>query len=298
MSLSAIKPPLWVWSARIVGLAALLLGLLLPGGYLGWRSVAGMPIKQVVSVKDLRPTMMVLPAGKFQMGSPEDDQTVIREYPRHEVELTQRLGISETEVTQAQYLAVMKKNPSHFRDRDGWENRPVEQVSWFDAIEYCNQLSVMEGKEPCYLVQGKRVEWPKGLACPGYRLPTEAEWEYAARADEGTEYAGSHKAEEVAWFGENEVRGSTHEVKGKKPNQWGLYDLSGNVEEWVWDLYNEYQSGPETNPVGPLLDGPFRMLRGGSWNTLARSVRAAHRSMFSPEGHYQGVGFRLARSYP
>lgn len=299
MSVSAVKPPLWVWPARLAGLSALLLGLLLPGGYLWWRSVVAMPTEQLVEVKDLRPTMMLLPVGTFQMGSAEDDSSAFPdEQPRHQVEITQRFAISETEVTQAQYLAVMKENPSTFKDRDDWKKRPVEGVSWRGAIEYCNRLSVAVGLEQCYQVQGEKVTWTKGLGCRGYRLPTEAEWEYAARSDEGTQYAGSNQADEVAWFGEGPEKGGTHEVRGKKSNQWGLYDLSGNVWEWVWDSYDAYRAGSQKNPVGPLLGGHDPVIRGGYWANEAQSVRVADRGGHSPGARFQRVGLRLARSYP
>jgi formylglycine-generating enzyme required for sulfatase activity len=143
------------------------------------------------------------------------------------------------------------------------------------------------------------VKWPQGVDCRGYRLPTEAEWEYAARADEGTVYAGSNKAEDVAWFSKNS-EGETHEVKSKEklPNQWGLYDLSGNVMEWVWDEYGPYKAESSKNPVGPLLDGSRRVYRGGSWDDVAGRVRVAYRSRLAPGYGGWYLGFRLVRSYP
>jgi formylglycine-generating enzyme required for sulfatase activity len=207
--------------------------------------------------------------------------------------------MSETEVTQEQYQAVMGINPSHFKDRKNWQQHPVEEVSWLDAVQYCNKLSVAEEKEPCYQIEGKQVKWAKGLACKGYRLPTDAEWEYAARAEEGTTYAGSNRAEEVGWFGEKPWTGSAHEVKRKKPNQWGLYDMSGNVWEWVWDEYSvAYKEGVQVDPTGPLLDGSLRVLRGGFWCSDAEGLRIADRGWGDPGLCGPTQGFRLSRSYP
>jgi len=272
----------------------------LPLAFIYRESVAAMPKEKVTSLRELRPTMLVLPTGKFQMGrAPDDpDKTYDDELPQHEVEISQRFGLSETEVTQGQYQAVMGSNPSEFKDKEDSAQRPVENVSWLDAVAYCNKLSELEGLPKCYEVSGEQVKWRRGLDCEGYRLPTEAEWEYAARADEGTIYSGSNKPKEVAWFGEELQKGSTHAVKGLKANQWGLHDLSGNVYEWVWDEWGEYQAGAQKDPTGPLRGGSRRVLRGGSWGSGARGVRVAFRGWVAPGFRYLYLGFRLARSYP
>lgn len=275
------------------------MSVVMPMVYVYWKSVKELPKEQVISLRDVRPAMLVLPPGKFQMGGVpsypyQHDED---ELPRHEVEISQRYGLSETEVTQGQYQAVMGSNPSFFQGKEDSAKRPVEQVRWLDAVAYCNKLSMLEGLKKCYEVNGDAVKWPEGLGCEGYRLPTEAEWEYAARADEATIYSGSNEAEEVAWFEKNS-EGSTHAVKGKRANQWGLYDLSGNVTEWVWDEYETYPAGKQKNPIGPLLGSPQRVNRGGSWSSIARRVRAAGRSSHAPGIRYRDVGFRLARSYP
>ena len=233
------------------------------------------------------------------MGSPANDpEGSSDERPQHEVEIRQGFAMSETEVTQEQYQAVMGINPSYFKDRKNLQQRPVENVSWLDAVQYCNKLSETEEKEPCYQIEGAQVSWAKGLACKGYRLPTEAEWEYAASAEEGTTYAGSNRAEDVGWFGEG-TEGSTHEVKGKKPNQWGLYDMNGNVWEWVWDEYaGAYKEGVQVNPIGPLLGGSNRVDRGGSWNSGGGGLRVAYRAGYDPGDRNRSLGFRLSRSYP
>lgn len=283
-----------------MGVVCLGMSVTLPLAFIYRKSVAAMPKEKVTSLRELRPTMLVLPTGKFQMGRSPDDpkKTLDAELPQHEVEISRRFGLSETEVTQGQYQAVMGSNRSEFKDKEDSAQRPVENVSWLDAVAYCNRLSELEGLPKCYEVSGRQVKWPQGLACEGYRLPTEAEWEYAARADEGTIYSGSNKPEDVAWFGEDLQKGATHAVKGKNANQWGLHDLSGNVWEWVWDEWGNYQAGAQKDPTGPLGDGSLRVVRGGSWNDDAGGVRVAVRSWGAPGDRDQGLGFRLARSYP
>lgn len=240
----------------------------------------------------LRPKMLVLPVGEFRMGS----QKYPNEQPVHAVKISQRFALSETEVTQGQYQAVMGENPSRFNYRPDWENRPVEQVSWVDAVQYCNKLSEREGLKPCYSIEGKNVKRPHPN-CAGYRLPTEAEWEYAARADEPTEYAGSNQINDVAWYSGNSGI-ETHPVGSKKANAWFLRDMSGNVWEWVWDWYAEsYKEAGSEDPTGPA-SGSERVVRGGSWFFVAEVARVAYRNGFAPPARDSLVGFRLARSYP
>lgn len=257
-----------------------------------------MPKEQVLSLRELRPTMVLLPVGEFQMGRATNDLLVdaenlyADELPPHRVEMKRAYAMSETEVTQGQYQAVMGANPSDFAGKPDSARRPVENVSWYDAVEYCNKLSEREILTKCYEIEGKEVKWPQGLDCTGYRLPTEAEWEYAARADQGTVYAGSNKAEEVAWFSNNSNK-ETHEVKNqeKMPNQWGLYDLSGNVWEWVWDEYAPYKAEYGKNPVGSR-----RVFRGGSWYNGASDVRISNRNRFGPGARDWSLGFRIVKS--
>lgn len=260
-------------------------------------SVKAMPRERRVEAPSeespkLRPKMLVLPVGEFRMGSPAS----LDEQPIHSVKISKPFAISETEVTQGQYQAVMGENPSQFKNGADWESRPVEQVSWLDAVKYCIKLSDKEGLSPCYIVQGEDVKW-EGLGCPGYRLPTEAEWEYAARADQTTEYAGADQLDEVAWYRENSG-GQTHQVGTKKANAWFLKDMSGNVWEWVWDWYAEsYKEAGRQDPTGPT-GGSRRVLRGGSWFHVAGNARVASRFRVAPGNRVSLVGFRLARSYP
>ncbi len=289
------------WPRATQGLGyGLLAGSMLLPWYAMWRQSHKEYRQPSAQSAPLRPVMLVLPTGKFLMGSPANEpDSSPDERPQHEVEIRQGFAISETEVTQEQYQAVMGSNPSYFKSRKkNWQQRPVEDVSWLDAVQYCNKLSVVEEKEPCYQIEGKDVTWAKGLACKGYRLPTEAEWEYAARAEDETTYAGSNREEDVGWFGEG-TESSTHEVKGKKPNQWGLYDMSGNVSEWVWDKYSDaYEEGVQVDPSGPLLGGSSRVARGGSWSFGAGRLRVAARSGIDPDRRTDYRGFRLSRSYP
>ena len=260
---------------------------------------------------DYRPALLPIPlSGKpFLMGSPKTEQDRFDNEEQHEVELTYPFLMMETEVTQGQYESVMGENPSKVRQDSGGtdckrfgvgKNFPVYCVDWFEAAAYANRLSEKEGLAKCYEVAHKSVKWPQKQDCKGYRLPTEAEWEYAARAGTTLVYAGSDKPEEVAWFGDDYDKGSTHEVKSqeKKPNAWGLHEMSGNVWEWVWDEYEPNKAEPSKNPVGPLLDGSRRVFRGGSWYDVARFVRVAYRFRLEPGIRSGSLGFRLVRSYP
>ena len=240
-----------------------------------------------------RPEMIPIRPASFLMGS--DTGGASDEKPQHEVVLTVPFLMSETEVTQAQYKAVMGTNPSFHNTGDS-VTLPVEQVSWVDAARYSNKLSMLEGLGACYQITGNEVEWPKRQGCTGYRLPTEAEWEYAARAGQKTEYAGSNQVDEVAWVGSN-AGGQTHSVAKKRQNMWGLHDLSGNVWEWVWDWYGPYDSAGKENPIGPQ-GGSRRVVRGGSWIGDDGNARVTRRLWYPPTDRDVLVGFRIARSIP
>ncbi|MDR2942436.1 MAG: formylglycine-generating enzyme family protein [Treponema sp.] len=263
--------------------------------------------------------MVQIPGGSFQMGDTKDEGEN-DEKPVHEVTLT-GFSMSKYEVTQAQYQAVMGSNPSYFDGVAGRKpasgevqgNRPVENVSWYDAIVFCNKLSMAENLSPAYSISGSTnpADWgnvPESnnstwnavtivSGSTGYRLPTEAQWEYAAKGGNGSpgnySYAGSNTAGEVAWTSENS-NDMTHEVGKKSPNDFGLYDMSGNVWEWCWDRYGDYPSEAQIDPTG-AASGSFRVNRGGSWNyyvVKARSVYRGTRLLYSGSNY---IGFRLVR---
>lgn len=263
-----------------------------------------------------RPKLVPIPKGRFLMGSPNAEKGRGDDETEHWVLLTQPYLMMETEVTQGQFQSVMGRNPSATRktlvylasgtetgsqddckDAGVSSDLPVYCVDFFDAVRYANRLSQIEGIEECYRLAGTEVRWD---GCKGYRLPTEAEWEYAARAGQRSVYSGSSSAEEVGWYYGNSGS-QTHSVKKKKANEWGLYDLTGNVWEWVWDWYADHDAKEQRDPVGPpkLEAGAvLRVVRGGGWSRDTEGVRVAIRARRVPNGRYQDQGFRLVRSFP
>jgi formylglycine-generating enzyme required for sulfatase activity len=239
--------------------------------------------------------MMLIPAGTFPMGSPERDSSAFQdEKPQHGVRITQPFYLGIHPVTQGEYRQVVKKNPSLF---SGEEHLPVETVSWFDAVGFCNALSQKEGLPPFYAIEGEAVEVPdwNGL---GYRLPTEAEWEYACRAGSTTWFSfgdDENALGQYAWYSANSI-GKTHPVGEKTPNGFGLYDMHGNVWEWCWDEYADdyYQKSPADDPRGPE-QAANRVIRGGSCGNDPRRARSAYRDEYAPEYQHNDLGFRLAR---
>ena len=241
-------------------------------------------------------SMVLIKGGTFWQGSNEAPYSSNEQ--AHKTTL-QSYYISSTEITQAQWLDVMGKNPSKFSGKD----RPVEYVSWYDAVKFCNALSLKEGLTPVYTITGSNVEWNK--TANGYRLPTEAEWEYAARGGQsgaiGDEplvrapYAGSDDANTVAWYEKNSNK-STKPVGQKVPNQVGLYDMSGNVWEWCWDWYGTYPREAVDNPDGASRQSGQKVLRGGSWFTPEKLLRVTYRYWNVPTFKVNSVGFRVARN--
>ena len=242
------------------------------------------------------------------MGSEEevddDDEERVGYYndqPRHRVEITKPFLVGQTQVTQRLWEAVMGSNPSHF-DSNYWKSEwsddlPVEEVSWFDCVRFCNKLSELAGLDPAYEIgSGDKPDVSLDLARSGYRLPTEAEWEYMAKAGTELTYAGSDDLNEVAWYGNYE--GSTHPVAEKEPNLWGIYDCSGNVEEWCSDDLGNYdgRDGLTRDPYGDRPEASCRAFRGGSWGIGDDRCRVSYRCGYQPGDCLVGLGLRLSRS--
>jgi formylglycine-generating enzyme required for sulfatase activity len=210
-----------------------------------------------------------------------------------QVTLTRGFWMGETPVTQGLWSAVMGVNPSHFRSALSG-SMPVEQVSWLDSVAFSNEVSRMMGRKSVYADSGDDVRWDQ--AAPGFSLPTEAEWDYAARAGQGFEFAGSGRAADVAWNCENSGL-RPHLVGLKRPNAWGLRDMSGNVWEWCWDRHGDYPRSDLADPSGPS-QGPNRVIRGGSWSSDPRYARVASRNGIVPGYRVSTLGLRLVRTDP
>ena len=229
--------------------------------------------------------LVLIPKGTFMMGSPESEQGRNENENQHEVTISKDYYLGVYEVTQAQYEKVMGKNPSYFQGaKVGNENAdlPVENVSWDDTVEFCKRLSDLPEEK-----KAGRL----------YRLPTEAEWEYACRAGSKTAYSFDDEEgllPEYGWFKRNSSD-RTHTVGLLEPNAWGLYDMHGNVWECCSDRYGDYPKGAVSDPSGPK-EGSDRVSRGDSWYDVAASCRSALRFRIAPVVRYYFLGFRLALS--
>jgi formylglycine-generating enzyme len=240
--------------------------------------------------------MIFVPGGTFRMGSDEADPD---EAPAHEVTVVPFV-IDQFEVSHDQFKKHQLPNPSHWQDDP---RKPVEQVRWRDAKLFCNERSLAEGLTPCYDEALKG--WPCNFEANGYRLPTEAEWEYAARAGSGDSFPmGAKSLRQSSWHATNAGE-KTHVVGTRRPNAWGIHDLHGNVSEWCQDVYQEdyYRQSPGDNPRGPLEtpETTRRVMRGGSWKSSPEMCRVTFR-----QGQQTGdsdacfytdfCGFRCVRS--
>lgn len=253
--------------------------------------------------------MVYVPGGSFTMGDTRGGGNS-SELPTHSVTLNS-FYLDKYQVTQAEYAAIMASNPA-----SGYgvgDNYPVYYVSWYSAMKYCNLRSMSEDLTPVYSISGSTNPstwgtvptsdnsiWNAAICnwtANGYRLPTEAEWEYAARGainDPDYLYSGSDDLNAVGWYSGNNSPFGTKPVGSKAPNALGLYDMSGNLWEWCWDWYGSYSSSPSNNPTGPN-SGSLRMIRGGYWGNNAYYCRVASRSSYDPYYTGNGIGFRLCR---
>ena len=247
---------------------------------------------------------VLIKGGTFTMGSPASE-------PEREMDETQRrvtvsdFYIAQSPVTQREYNQLMGNNPSEFKG----DTLPVENVTWFDAVRYCNARSAREGLIPAYTISGETAAWNRNAN--GYRLPTEAEWEYACRAGTTTPFntGGSITDKEANCYNHygynndssgrriGSYQGRTTTVNSYRANGWGLFDMHGNVADWCWDWYGEYGTAAENNPAGAAT-GTLRVNRGGGWNDFPKHIRSAYRAATPPYNSSFNIGFRLARNAP
>jgi len=241
-----------------------------------------------LTLKSVDLELVLIPKGTFQMGSP-DNEGDSNEHPQHDVEITKPFYMGKTEVTQDQYRLVMGNNPSHFVPGDGKDQvtdkdtgtYPVQQVTYEDARKFCREMALKEG-----------------LPESSIRLPTEAEWEYAARANKPLDPENKERLKSLAWFDEN-AEGRTHPVEQLEANKFGLFDMAGNVWEWCSDWYTEpYTDLPGDPDQDPLVaekpdEDARRVLRGGSWDADARRCRTTERNAAFPDFRDEKTGFRI-----
>jgi len=269
-----------------------------------WASFLGL---EKVQTNSIGQQLVLIPAGAFTMGASVPQPGAQEDETEHRVELTRPYYAGQHEVTQGDFEAVMGYNPSHFRDANDASRRPVENLTWFEMIEFCNGLSLRENLPPFYrLLEIERVDGRTRsaevhvLGGLGYRLPTEAEWEYMARAGTTARYytgdseSGALAEHANVRFGD--APASTHPVGERKPNAFGLYDIHGNIFEWVQDWYDEayYRKSPRRDPQGAIA-GFSRVIRGGSFRDSPRNARVANRGRSKPDTVDTDRGFRIVR---
>ena len=245
---------------------------------------------------------LLLQGGKYIMGSPASE--ISRELDEKQRQITiPAFYMGTREVSQREYRELMGENPSQFKG----DELPVENISWFEAVAYCNARSLHEGLEPAYTFTGTddapAVVW--NLDANGYRLPTEAEWEYACRAGTTSPFStgGNVTTAQANYYGTypyndnptGQYRNTTTPTGSFPPNPWGLYDMHGNVWEWCWDWYGAYDDTALTQPLGPT-SGTYRVNRGGGWNDFGRHLRSSYRAACPPDAKTFNLGFRLARN--
>ena len=269
--------------------------LTIPAEYLQKNEPAKIENLSIAYAKPSYAGLVFVEGGDFTIGSSTDT-----DYENDPVNVTlSTFYISDHEVTQKEYKDVIGSNPSKNKaDDDSTDDFPVENLTWLDAVRFCNALSAADGLSPCYTLNGAGTDVASyNLKSGGYHLPTEAQWEYAARGGQSGKannytYSGSNAAGDVAWYDDNS-NNTTHAVKGKQANELGLYDMTGNVEEWCNDWYAEGYT-PGTDPEGPS-SGEERVYRGGYFYSYNKLLSPSVRNCIIPVGFGNGLGFRLAR---
>ncbi len=252
---------------------------------------AGVPTGELVT-NSIGMKLKLIPAGQFLMGFPASDRTKQSDRPQHRVEISQPFLLGVFPVTQDEYVRIMGQNPSQFI---GNGRRPVETISWFHAVTFCNLLSEKEGLPLCYKIGSKKVSI---IGNTGYRLPTEAEWEYACRAGTTTKWSfGDDESllHQYAWY-KNNAGGETHPVGDLKPNAWGLYDMLGNLHEFCWDWKDRLSEDSVVDPTGPA-DGFVRVYRGGCFKSHSNvEFQSAYSGEVMPHAPQPVIGFRIAKT--
>ncbi|MDR3173121.1 MAG: formylglycine-generating enzyme family protein [Treponema sp.] len=245
---------------------------------------------------------VLIRGGTFTMGSPASEPERGTDETQHRVTVGD-FYMAVSSVTQREYRELMGENPSEFSG----DNLPVENITWFDAVCFCNARSTRERLTPAYTISGETVTWNR--AANGYRLPTEAEWEYACRAGTTTPFnTGNNITDRQAncynhyGYNNNSSGGTSGgylsrplAVNSFRANSWGLFDMHGNSADWCWDWYGEYSTTAQTNPVGPAT-GTLRVNRGGGWNDFPKHIRSAYRAATPPGNSSFNLGLRLARN--
>ncbi len=278
----------------------------------------------VLAAQTSQSSMIPIPAGTFTMGSPTGESGRFNDEVQHQVSL-QGFSMARYHTTLGEFRAFLEatgyRTTAELTGRMAWrnpgfkqtDNDPVVETSWYDAIAYCNWRSTQEGLTPAYSYGGEGtdfLDWPAGWntevhnnilwekSSNGYRLPTEAEWEYAARKNasgvSSAVYPGANSADGIAWYFPNSGQ-KTHPVGQKIPNGIGLFDVSGNAWDWCWDWYQEYGTAVQVDPCGPPT-GTNRVMRGGSWLDPIAYMRVANRARANPSNTRTGYGFRLCQS--
>lgn len=267
------------------------------------------PVNDNTTPVNVPENFVLIKGGTFDMGSPASEAWRSEDETQHSVTVSD-FYMSIYELTQAEYREITRENPGNFSG----DELPAENISWLNAVRYCNARSEKENLTPAYTIDGQNVTWDR--SANGYRLPTEAEWEYACRAGTVTPFntENSISAEESNYYGHypyeiednyfsqgnlstkpGEYRQTTVAVNSFSPNKWGLYNMHGNVGEWVWDYYGAYNTEAQTDPAGAET-GTLRVYRGGGWNDFAKNMRSAYRATLEQNKGSFNIGIRLVRS--